>query len=150
MERIETALESWVRAQLPLYEFMDLEITSVSDGLYQCRVPLGRNTGNHVNTFHAALQFAAAEILGGLIVLSRRSDEKYVPVVKRLDIEYRRPALSDITAEVRFADAQVEVMNAALATDGRYDFELRPVIRDAAGEVVAEATGYYAVRTMEP
>jgi hypothetical protein len=41
------------------------------------------------------------------------------------------------------------MMNSALAASGRYDFELSSTIRDANGEVVAEATGCYAVRTME-
>jgi acyl-CoA thioesterase FadM len=82
-------------------------------------------------------------------VLSNRPDEKYVPVVKSLDIDFKRPALTDLTSEAYFSDEEVEVMNTALASTGRYDFTLRSVIRDANDEVVAEATGCYAVRTTE-
>ena len=149
MTVVEKELEQWARKNLSVYEFMDLKIDSVSNGIYRCSVPLTRNTGNHINTVHAAFQWASVEILGGLVVLSNRPDEKYVPVVRSLDIEFKRPALSDITSEAYFSDEEVEVMNTALASTGRYDFTLCSVIRDANDEVVAEATGCYAVRTTE-
>ncbi len=149
MGTIEQDIEQWAKSTLPVYEFMDLSVVSVSNGVYQCFVPLTKNTGNHINTVHAAFQWASAEILGGLVVLTKRSEEKYVPVVKSLNIEFKRPALSDITSEALFSEKEVEMMNSALAASGRYDFELSSIIRDADGEVVAEATGCYAVRTLE-
>ena len=145
---IENELEDWVRENLPIYEFMDLKVLSVSEGLYKCFVPLSCNTGNHIKTVHAAFQWAAAEILGGLAVLSTRKDDKYVPVVKNLSIEFKRPALTDITSEALFSSKQVEVMNRSLESTGRYDFELASTIRDSEGEVIAEALGQYAVRTL--
>lgn len=144
----ENEIEAWAKQNLPVYEFMNLKVLSVSDGLYKCFVPLSVNTGNHVKTVHAAFQWASAEILGGLVVLSNRKADKYVPVVKNLSIEFRQPALTDITSEAIFSMEQVEEMNAALESTGRYDFELASVIRDSEGKVVAEALGLYAVRTM--
>jgi acyl-coenzyme A thioesterase PaaI-like protein len=143
---IEHELEKWARENLPIYEYMDMRITSVSDGLYQCRVPLSENTGNHIGTVHAAFQWASVEILGGLVVLSSRKDEKYVPVVKGLSIEFTRPALTDITSEAFFSREQAEEMNSVLASTDRFDFDLNSVIKDADGNVVAEALGHYAVR----
>ena len=145
---IENEIEGWARENLPIYEFMDLKVLSVSDGLYKCFVPLSGNTGNHIKTVHAAFQWASAEILGGLAVLSTRKEDKYVPVVKSLSIEFKRPALTDITSEALFSSKQVEVMNTALESTGRYDFDLASVIRDSEGEVVAEALGQYAVRIL--
>ncbi len=146
--RLEKEIEAWARQQLPVYEFMDLNILSVSGGLYKCFVPLSANTGNHIKTVHAAFQWASAEILGGLVVLANRKDDKYVPVVKSLNIEFNQPALTDIVSEAAFSMGQVEEMNAALATSGRYDFELASVIKDSGDKVVAEALGHYAVRLM--
>jgi acyl-coenzyme A thioesterase PaaI-like protein len=146
---IENELEDWARDNLPIYGFMDLKVLSVSKGFYQCFVPLSVNTGNHIKTVHAAFQWASAEILGGLAVLSTRKDDKYVPVVKSLSIDFKRPALTDITSEARFSREQADLMNTALESTGRYDFELASVIRDSEGEVVAEALGHYAVRTLE-
>ena len=145
---IENQIEDWARENLPIYEFMGLKVLSVSDGLYKCFVPLSDNTGTHIKPVHAAFQWASAEILGGLAVLSTRKDDKYVPVVKSLSIEFKRPALTDITSEALFSSKQVKVMNTALESTGRYDFDLASVIRDSEGEVVAEASGQYAVRTL--
>ena len=145
----EREIETWAKSNLPVYEFMGLEVTSVSDGVYSCFVPLNANTGNHISTVHAAFQWAAAEILGGLVVLTKRTDTRYVPVIKSLNIEFKRPALSDIRSEARFSDEEVEAMNVALELTGRYDFELNSIIRDLQGDVVAEATACYAVRTIE-
>ena len=145
----EQEIEAWAKSNLPIYEYMGLEVTSVSDGIYSCFLPLNPNTGNHIGTVHAAFQFAAAEILGGLVVLTKRTDTRYVPVVKSLNIEFIRPALSGIRSEARFSDEQVEAMNLALESTGRYDFDLNSVIRNAQGDVVAEDTGCYSVRTME-
>ena len=127
---------------------MNLKVLSVADGLYKCFVPLSVNTGNHINTGHAAFQWASAEILGGLVVLSNRKDDKYVPVVRSLSIEFKQPALTDITSEAVFSMEQVEEMNTALESTGRYDFELASVIKDSEDRVVAEALGLYAVRTI--
>ena len=150
MTDVENELEQWARKNLPVYEFMDLKVDSVSNGVYRCSVPLTQNTGNHINTVHAALQWASAEMLGGLVVLANRPDEKFVPVLRSLDIEFKRPARSDITAEARFTDDEVDAMVSALRTAGRYDFELCALIRDIDGEIVAEARACYAIRTIPP
>ena len=146
---IEKEIEAWARKNLPVYEFMDLKVINSSDGLYRCLVPLSKNTTNHIFTVHAAFQWAAAEILGGLVVLCNRKDEKYVPVVKGLNIDFKAPALSDITSTAYFADRDVVEMNSALESTGRYDFALNSKIRDTNEQVVAEAEGYYAVRVFK-
>ena len=40
---IEKELEQWARINLPVYEFMDLQIDSVTNGVYRCSVPLTVN-----------------------------------------------------------------------------------------------------------
>jgi acyl-coenzyme A thioesterase PaaI-like protein len=146
---IESELEDWARENLPIYEFMDLNVLSASKEMYRCFVPLSASTGNHINTVHAAFQWASAEILGGLAVLSTRNDARYVPVVKSLNIDFKRPALSGITSEAQFSSKQAEAMNTALESTGRYGFEMASAIMDSRGEVVAEAVGLYAVRIRE-
>ena len=55
---IEQQLQAWTRENLPVYTFIDLKIISASNGLYQCFLPLTSNIGNHINTVHAAFQWA--------------------------------------------------------------------------------------------
>jgi hypothetical protein len=73
-------------------------------------------------------------------------DGAFVPVVKRFEIAFKRPATGPIVAETRFSDEQAQTMHAALEAEGRHDFELASVIRNEAGETLAEATGTYAIR----
>jgi acyl-CoA thioesterase FadM len=89
-----------------------------------------------------------AEILGGLVVLTKRADDKYVPVVKSLSMDFKRPALSGIYSQASFSDHNVGVVKLALESTGRYDFDLGSILCNEQGEVVAEAKGCYAVRTM--
>lgn len=104
MKSTEREFEQRARSTLPVCEFIDPSVVGVSDGLYQCFVPLTRNTGNHINTVHATFQWASAEILGGLIVLSKQEEKKYVPVAKSLTIDFKRPAPSRITSEALFSE----------------------------------------------
>jgi acyl-coenzyme A thioesterase PaaI-like protein len=145
---IESELEDWARGSMPIYDFMGLKVLSVSEGLYKCFVPLTASTGNHIKTVHGVFQWASAEVVGGLAVISTRKNDKYVPIAKSLNINFKQPAFTDITAEALFSSKQAEAMNVALESAGRYDFELTSVIRDSEGEVVAEALGHYAVREL--
>jgi hypothetical protein len=51
-----------------------------------------------------------------------------------------------VTSEAFFSREQAEEMNSVLASTDRFDFDLNSVIKDADGNVVAEALGHYAVR----
>ncbi len=142
---IEHQLEQWAKQHLPIYQFINVSIDSVSNELYQCSVAIDKNTANHVNTIHAAVQFACGEILGGLIVLANRKKQSYIPVVKRIIIDFLKPALTDITAITHFSNDQVELMNTTLENNGRFDFELNTTIFDRHQNVIAKLQGSYVV-----
>lgn len=148
MGDVEAGIEAQLRARLPLYEHMGLRVESASNGVFRCAVPLREGNLNHFRTVHAALQWAAAEALGGLVWFSTHPDEsRFVPVIRRYTIEFKKPAWTEVVAETRFSDAEAAAMDAALERDGRYDFELESVIRNADGEIVAEGKGAYAIRS---
>jgi hypothetical protein len=97
---------------------------------------------------HAALQWASAEVLGGLIVAASGIDlAKYLAVVKSFHIEFKKPATSAIVGEARFSDSDMNAMLRRLDDHGRCDFELDAYIKDEAGETVAQGRGVYAIRT---
>ena len=148
MQSIESRLERYLRENLRLYEFMDVSVESASDGIYRCRVPLSAKTQNHFHTIHAALQWATAELLGGLVWnVIRPRDGDYVPVVRRFEIDFKRPAYGDVIAETRVSEARGESMRAEIAEKGLLDFELESELRTLEGVTVAKALGFYAVRS---
>jgi acyl-coenzyme A thioesterase PaaI-like protein len=68
------ARESEIQAVLfeccPLYKHIGLTVESAQGGHYRRRLPLDAKNTNHINTVHAALQWAAAEVVGGLVVFA--------------------------------------------------------------------------------
>ena len=146
-ESLESKLQRNLRANLPIYEYMDLRIESASNGIYRCMVPMIENNMNHFRTIHAALQWAAAEVLGGLVwTLSKPEEGDFVPVVRRFEIDFERPAFGDIVAETRFPKDQSDTMRSELKSKGRYDFVLESEIRNLDEETLAVGKGFYAIR----
>ena len=134
------------RDACPIYTFLDLRVESIENGVYRSRTPLNDNTKNHVNIFHAGPMWMTAEYLGGLIAAHNLDNPAYQPVIAGLDIEFLRPAMTDITAETVFTEQDAAAMKAALAETGRFDYTLHIEVKDAAGKVVAEAKGDYVVK----
>jgi acyl-coenzyme A thioesterase PaaI-like protein len=96
---------------------------------------------------HAGVLFSLGEFLGGLIT-ARYLDNprKFQPVVRDLKIDFKAPAMTDITATAYFSADQALEMNAKLEETGRYDFQQKAVLTDTNGTVVAETLGSYALR----
>ena len=143
----ERAFERAFRKLSPLYDHIDLTVESASDGVFRCSVPLEERNSNHAQTMHAAIQWAAAEALGGVAFAAMGLDlRKYLGVVKSAHIDFKRPATTRITAETSFPEARVEAVKAELEEQGRCDFELDVVVRGESGKTVAEAHCVYAIR----
>jgi hypothetical protein len=98
---------------------------------------------------HAALQWASAEVLGGLVLAASGLDlSKFLGVVKSFQIDFKKPAETAVIAEAFFSDTQMGAMELALQDHGRHDFELTIVVRSVEGDTLAEAKGVYAVRPL--
>ncbi|MFP6655314.1 MAG: YiiD C-terminal domain-containing protein [Myxococcota bacterium] len=149
MGEFEEKIERRLRKGLPIYEYMDFKVESASKGVYRCAVPLNAKNENHFHTVHAALQWASVEALGGLVWFATKPPGNgWLPVVRRFEIDFKRPAGSNIVAEASFSESEANRLRAALVEKGRFDFTLESTIRDVAGEMVATAKGFYAIRTL--
>lgn len=135
-----------LRQKFPIYENAGLEILQ-ADEIFKARVILGEKTQNHVHMMHAAFLFAGGEFLGGLVPMRYlEQPEKFQPVVRDLKIDFKAPALTSVTAQATFTQAQADEMNRELAENGRYDFTLVAELTDASGTLVAQTTANYALR----
>lgn len=134
---------------MPFYKFVGLEIESAADGVYRCKVPLNANTGNHMMTMHAAVAWAVAEFLGGLVVVSV-VDLNELPniygAVKSATINFLKAVRTDVTAEARVDEAEVQRIKALIAEGKEALFTLNPVLRDAEGKTVATFSAEFVVR----
>ena len=142
----EDRIQSFLRRLIPFYEHIDLSIESAKDGVYRCSLPLNDRTKNHLDTVHAAIQWASAEVLGGLVIAVNFQDSKLFVAVRSVNIEFLRPARSEIIAEVLFPDERAEDIRHQLESKSEAEFEVRAVVRDSSQRDVAATIGQYVVR----
>ena len=83
--------------QLPLAGFLGLHVKP--DG--HLAMPKGDQTLNHVGTAHAGAQFVLAETASGKCLQEAFPDlyGKTLPVLRRAEVKYRGPAMSDLSAQ---------------------------------------------------
>ena len=141
------AFEAGAKKNCPIYEFLGLTVLEAGNGVFKATIPNSKEAGNHIGIMHAGVLFSLGEFLGGLIT-ARYLDNprKFQPVVRDLKIDFKAPAMTDITATAYFSAEQALEMNAKLEETGRYDFQQKAVLTDTNGKVVAETLGSYALR----
>lgn len=130
---------------IPVAHGMGIEVTRARRGYASTTVPLEGN-GNHFGVMYAGVLFTVAEILGGVIALASFDATAYYPLVKDLQIFFRRPATTAVTAEAALDDAEIDRIAAEAAANGKCDFTLEATVTDANGVVVATTRGLYQLR----
>jgi thioesterase domain-containing protein len=108
-------------------------------------LPLEGNV-NHIGSIYAGALFTVAELPGGALFLTTFDVERFYPVLKAMDIRFRRPAFTDVTVEASLSQNEVERLIAEADTHGKAEFVLQTQVRDAENQVVAESKGVYQLR----
>ncbi|WP_280329195.1 PaaI family thioesterase [Nocardia wallacei] len=130
---------------IPIAHTMGVRALEVRPGFAATTVPIEGN-GNHFGVMYAGVLFTVAEILGGAIPIATFDTAKYFPLVKDLQIFFRKPAKTDVRAQAELSDAEIARIVAAAEADGKADFTLKATVTDADGVVVAETVGLYQLR----
>jgi len=139
----QTAL---VHQVVPILGAMGIEILEASPGVAAARIPTGPNV-NHFGVAYAGSLFSVAEMLGGVIG-GFFDVPGAIPLVKRVEIDFTRPATTAATARTTLSeDEQARVQQEALAT-GKSNFELLTEVTGEDGTVVARTHGFYQLRVM--
>ena len=142
----EVRMERSLRRQFPLYDFFGLEVQSIQGGVYRCFAPHRESNVNHIDTIHAGIQWSASEVLGGMVMISILKEHPFFAVVKRVVMEFTRPARSGITAEALFDAAAAAKLKTDFERTGEASFSLNVSVRDEDGAEVASAVGDYLAR----
>ena len=89
--------------ELPFNKFIGLEKSSESD----CLLMLNEKDEylNHLSTVHASALFALAEATSGFFLLGEFQEMKDIlPVVRKVETKYKKPALGKIFSKADFVD----------------------------------------------
>ena len=99
---------------------------------------------------YAGALFTLAELPGGTLFTTTFDFTKYYPIVKDVKIRFRRPAMSDITVEVRMSEEQAAAITAEAEREGKADYAWECELKDESGEVVAISENTYQLRLINP
>jgi len=109
-------------------------------------VPIEGN-GNHFGVMYAGVLFTVAEVLGGAIGVASFDNSKYFPLVKDVQIRFRRPAKTVVRSVATLDEATIAATAKEAEANGKADFELDAELTDAEGTVVATTHGLYQLRS---
>lgn len=138
-------LTAYVRSVIPIIDAMGLEIVEAGRNEVAARLPFAPNK-NHFGASYAGSLFTVAEVLGGIFASTSMTLEGAVPLVKRVEIDFRRPATTDVVSRTRLEDDEIARVLAETAERGKSDFQLQTELTDEAGTVVATTLGFYQLR----
>lgn len=88
---------------------------------------------NHLETVHASALFALAEASAGQFLLSNfpESEMNITPVVRQVNVKYKKPAIGHIYSRVSLANNDVEHVMSELKTRGRVQLTVKVELLDS-------------------
>ena len=124
---------------------MNLKAEVLEPGFVRLRVPLAGNE-NHIGSMYAGALFTLAEIPGGALFLTSFDASKFYPIVKEMNLRFRRPTTGDIVVEARLSAEEIERLQTEAQANGKAEYVLELQLTDGSGEVVALSRGIYQLR----
>ncbi len=125
--------------ELPFNRFIGIETASEPTQLL--RLPAGAQYLNHLGTVHASAQLALAEASSGEFLLRHfGSSGGIVPVVRRLESKFRKPANGAVMSTVSVPSEALVQLGADLAAKGRAIVSVAVELHDESGAHTLSAT----------
>jgi acyl-coenzyme A thioesterase PaaI-like protein len=118
--------------KVPFNQFVGLE-RSLRDG-FLFRLPAGDQYTNHLGTVHAGALMTLAEATSGEVLLRSVGvwDPAWVPVVRRFECKFRKPATGSIDARGEIPESRVSQLLADLRTRRRASIDIPVEVYDMA------------------
>ncbi|HEX2751066.1 MAG TPA: DUF4442 domain-containing protein [Verrucomicrobiales bacterium] len=117
---------------LPFNRLLGLQMAPDSGQLL--RLPAGEQYLNHLGTVHASAQLALAEASSGEFLLRELGQVAgIVPVVRRLESKFRKPARGAIISTASTPPEAMDELRAGLAAKGRALVSVSVELHDESG-----------------
>lgn len=132
---------------LPFNKFVGIE--RADDEVQLLRLPEGGQYLNHLGTVHASALLALAEASSGEFLLRHfGSAEGVVPVVRRLEAKFRKPANGAINSTVKTPAEALATLDADLSAKARALISIQVEVHDASGAHVLSAEVEWFIQRM--
>ena len=125
--------------ELPFNAFLGIQVAIEPSQLLV--LPAGAQYLNHLGTVHASAQLALAEASSGEFLLRHlKSADGIVPVVRRCEAKFRKPATGKLTSTARTSSDALTQMDTELSAKGRSLLSINVDLHDESGEKTLSAT----------
>jgi acyl-coenzyme A thioesterase PaaI-like protein len=126
--------------EIPFNKFIEISRSDTDD--HVLALGFEDNMKNHLGTFHASAQFALAEACSGLSLQKHfpHLASSAVPVLRRSDVKFKRPANSDIRATARISNEAKEKFELQFEKKGRAIIAVPVEITDQNGTIIMVGT----------
>jgi thioesterase domain-containing protein len=121
---------------IKIVEKMGIRVVEMWDRHVKLLLPLEPNI-NHIGTIYAGSLFSIGEFIGGVLFLASFDHTRFYPIVKAINIQFRRPASTNVTVESTLSEAEVK---------GKADWKMDLEVKDQAGEVCCLLQGVWQMR----
>ncbi len=127
----------------------EIGIQKLADG--NLGLPFSERVLNHLQTIHAAAQFALAETASGemLQILFPDLVGKVVPVIRDSQMKFRKPASKSIVAYPTVPDESVAKFNEQFSKKGRASISVTVEVRDAENTITSTGIFNWFIQGIE-
>jgi acyl-coenzyme A thioesterase PaaI-like protein len=130
-----------------MYEQIGMRVERASDEIVTY-VPLTPFNANHLGGMHAAVQWAAAEAIGGIAYAAHPELGRCWVAVRSFAIDFRAVARTDVRAIASFGPDEVDRVQAQLRARAKADYSLTVRLVDTSGALMAEGAGAYHLKLL--
>ena len=125
---------------IPFNKF--IEITASKSNDMGLELEFKDNLKNHLGTFHASAQFALAEACSGQLLQKQfpHLENSVVPVLRKSDIKFKRPAQSKIIANAQIDTDTKAKFETQFEKKGRATISVPVEIMDHEGTITMSGT----------
>ena len=126
-------------------------ITHNNKNMNELKLPPKPELKNHLGTVHASAQFSLAEACSGAFLLQNYPDlaDMVIPVVKKADVKFKKPATGNLTASASINHEDEEIFISRLNKKGRASIPVSVTVKDHDGTVTAIATYEWFIQKKE-
>jgi thioesterase domain-containing protein len=136
---------SMLESIVKIVNAMEIRIVEMRDRHAKVLLPLKPNM-NHIGTIYAGSLFTAGEFIGGPIFIASFDYTRFYPIVKSIDIQFKRPATTDVTVEADLTVDEVDAVQKEADAQGRANWKMNLEIKDQAGAVCCLLQGVWQMR----
>lgn len=143
------ALDKLLTVGIPFNAPHGFKIKSLSKDAVIIALPNRKLNHNHIGGIHACAMATVGEYCAGLSLLTSFGISKYRLIMSDLNAKYTYQGRVDLEGICYPNQIDVEKVQAALESEGKYSQELKTVIRDLNGKEVAVITTVWQLKNWE-